>query len=140
MFKNRFLPAGIIFAAFCFSPASVSAQTDFDAFWTKFKAAVINNNKAAVANLTQFPLEMPYGVKDVRTRAAFLKDYASILNKEADARRCFQATKPVRHEKAYAVWCTFKDEPESSENRPIGYYFAKTRTGWKFVGIDNINE
>ena len=130
----------MIFALLCFSTTTASAQTDFDAFWTKFKAAVVNTDKAVVANLTQFPLQMPYGKKAVRTRAAFLKDYARILNLEANASRCFQATKPVKDEKGYAVWCTFKAEPESSENRPIGYYFAKTRTGWKFVGIDNINE
>ena len=140
MFKNKFWLAGIFCAAFCLATTSVSAQTDFNTFWTKFKTAVVNNDKATVASLTKFPLSLPFGMKAVRTKAEFLKRYAEILNMEANASRCFQATKPVKNEKAYAVWCTFESEPESSDNRPIAYYFARTKTGWKFVGIDNINE
>ena len=140
MFKNKLLRAGIFCIWFCFSAASVSAQNDFNTFWTKFKTAVVKNDKAAVAGMTRFPLMMPYGVGDVKTKAQFLKDYDGIVNLEANARRCFQATKPVIDQKAYAVWCTFKTEPESSNNRPIAYLFGRTRTGWKFTGLDNVNE
>jgi len=140
MFKNRFLLAAIFCAGFCFATMSVSAQADFNTFWTKFNTAVAKNDKAAVASMTKFPLVMPYGVKNVKTKAEFLKHYDDIINMEANAKRCFQATKPIRDGKTYAVWCTFESEPESSNNRPIGYYFAKTKTGWKFAGLDNVNE
>jgi hypothetical protein len=33
------------------------------AFWQKFKSAVIAGDKAAVAEMTKFPLSMPYEVK-----------------------------------------------------------------------------
>jgi hypothetical protein len=35
------------------------AQTDFSAFWKKFRSAVIAGNKAAVVEMTKFPLSMP---------------------------------------------------------------------------------
>jgi hypothetical protein len=140
MFKTRVLLAGMLCAGICFANMGTSAQTDFDAFWAKFKTAVVNKDKTAVASMTKFPLDMPFGMKTIRTRAEFLKKYADIMNMEANAARCFQATKPTKDDKAWAVWCTFKSEPESSDNRPIEYYFVKTKTGWKFAGIDNINE
>lgn len=140
MRKATILLAGILAAGIWFSSTSVSAQSDFDAFWTKFKTAVVAGDKVAVANMSKFPLAMPYGYGDIRTRAEFLKRYDKIMNMEANVKRCFQATKPEKHEKAYGVWCTFKGEPETSDNRPIEYYFVKTKTGWKFAGIDNINE
>jgi len=140
MFKATVLLTAFLATAICFSPTSVSAQTDFDAFWSKFKTAVVSGDKEAVASMTRFPLTMPFGMKAVRTRAELLKRYAGIFNKEADAARCFQATKPVKDQKAYAVWCTFKENPESSDNRPIEYSFIKTKSGWKFAALDNINE
>lgn len=140
MFKSKSFLIGIFCAGFFCATVSVSAQTDFNLFWTKFTTAVVNNDKAAVASLTTFPLSMPYGVKTVRTKAEFLKHYDDIVNWEANAKRCFQATKPERDGKRYKVYCTFKQEPESSDNRPIEYYFEKTKTGWKFAGLDNINE
>ena len=140
MFKATVLLAGILATAISFSTPSVSAQPDFEAFWTKFKTAVASRDKAAVANMTKFPLNMPYGVRDVRTRAEFLKRYDRIINMEADASRCFKVTKPEKDGKSYGVWCTFKENPESSDNRPIQYSFVKTKTGWKFAGLDNINE
>jgi len=137
---KKLLLTGALCAGFCFSATSAFAQTDFDAFWARFKTAVIRNDKATVASLTRFPLYMPFGIKNIRTKAKFLADYNGIMNMEANVRRCFAATKPERVEKRYGVWCTFKSYPESSEDRPIEYYFIKTKTGWKFAGIDNINE
>jgi hypothetical protein len=62
------------------------------------------------------------------------------MNLEANVKRCFQNTKLEKQDKYYFVSCTFKSEDESSDNRPILYYFEKTKSGWKFTGIDNINE
>jgi hypothetical protein len=140
MFKNGYLLTGVFFASFLWVSVTTSAETDFNSFWQQFKTAVVNNDKSTVARLTKFPLSMPFGVESVKTEAEFLKGYDDILNMEADAKRCFQTTKPKQERKSYAIYCTFKQLPESSENRPIKYYFARTKTGWKFEGIDNINE
>ena len=35
------------------------AETDLPAFWNKFKSAIIAGDKAAVAEMTKFPVSMP---------------------------------------------------------------------------------
>jgi hypothetical protein len=49
------------------------AQTDFSTFWKKFKSAVIAGDKAAVTEMTKFPVSMPYGVKAVKNKENFLR-------------------------------------------------------------------
>ncbi len=129
----------IYLGIFLFSGVA-EAQNDFNSFWKKFKTAVVKGNKNAVAGMTKFPLSMPYGVKTVRTKAEFIRRYNRILNLEANAGRCFQITAPEKDGKRYSVNCTFKQLPESDTNRPIYYYFEKTKTGWMFASLDNINE
>ena len=75
-----------------------------------------------------------------KSKADFIRRYDRILNLEANAKRCFQAMTPEKNGKYYSVNCTFKSEPESSDNRPIFYYFERTKTGWRFVSLDNSNE
>lgn len=119
---------------------SVFAQNDFNSFWKKFKTAVINGDKKAVANMTKFPLSMPYGVKSIKSKSYFLKHYEEIMNLEANAKRCFKVAEIEKYGKMYEIACTFKQNDESNEDRPITYYFQKTKSGWKFAGIDNVNE
>ena len=118
-----------------------TAQTGFDAFWKNFKAAVVKGDKTAVAALTKFPLSMPYGMKTVRTKADFTKRYQEIFNGEADAAKCFPKAELIKDDaKNYSVYCGFKATPNDKENTPIRYWFQLTKTGWKFAGLDNINE
>lgn len=141
MRKTKSLIIGILSVGFLFATLNVSAQTDINAFWAKFKTAVAKGDKNAVANMTRFPLLMPFGVKSVKTKADFIKRYDKILNMEANAKRCFQAQNIEKdNANRYFVTCTFKSEPESSDNRPIVYYFEKTKLGWKFSSLDNVNE
>jgi hypothetical protein len=121
--RIKFLLPGCL-AILIFS-AAANAQTDFNNFWTKFKAAVVSGNKSDVANLTKFPLAMPFGVKSIRSKADFVRRYSNIMNMEANAKRCFQNAAPEKQGNRYEIYCTFKTEPESSDNRPI---------------LDNINE
>jgi hypothetical protein len=139
---RRLLPAmtWVGCVGFLIAPAKVSAQTDFDAFWLRFKTALINDNKPAVADLTRFPLLTPFGTMSVKSRNAFLDHYDQVVNMEANARRCFQQAKPENDGRGYSVYCTFKGLPESSNNRPIRYYFGNGDSGWRLEGIDNINE
>ena len=120
---------------------SAFAQTDFSAFWKKFKSAVIAGDKAAVAEMTKFPLSMSYGVKAVKNKEDFLRRYNEIFKGEANAAQCFGSAKP-RKESAghYEIYCPFKDTPTDWENAPIRFIFESTKSGWRFVGLDNINE
>jgi len=117
------------------------AQTDFSAFWKKFKSAVVAGDKAAVAGMTKFPLSMPYGQKKVRDKADFLRRYDEIFDGEANAAQCFAKAKVGKDSaRGYEIYCPFKATPNDLKNAPIRFYFELTSTGWKFAGLDNINE
>src|SRR5213079_417053 len=55
------------------------AQTDFSTFWKKFRSTVVAGDKATIAEMTKFPLSMPYVVKPVKNKNAFLRRYNEIL-------------------------------------------------------------
>jgi hypothetical protein len=117
------------------------AQTEFSTFWNKFRSAVIAGDKATVAEMTKFPLSMPYLVKAVKNKQEFLRRYNEIFKGEANAVQCFATGEP-RKESAqrYEIYCPFKETPDDRENAPIRFVFELTKSGWKFAGLDNINE
>jgi hypothetical protein len=136
--KHRSLLAGILFLLL-FSTAF--AETEFSAFWKKFKSAVASGDKPAVAAMTKFPLSMPYLQKEVKNKADLLRRYDEVFNGEANAAQCFAKAKPGKDSaRSYKVYCPFKGTPNDLENTPIGFYFELTSTGWKFTGLDNVNE
>jgi hypothetical protein len=116
-------------------------QSDFPAFWKKFSAAVIAGDKASVADMTKFPLSMPYGVKAVKSKEDFLRRYNEIFKGEANAAQCFKSAKPEKESDGRCgIYCPFKGTPDDWENAPIRFSFESTKSGWKFAGLDNINE
>jgi hypothetical protein len=117
------------------------AESDFSTFWQKFKSKVIAGDKAAVAEMTKFPLSMPYSVKAVKNKEDFLRRYDEIFKGEANAAQCFKSAKPQKDsDRRYGIYCPFKDTPNDWENAPIRFIFELTKSGWKFAGLDNINE
>jgi len=116
------------------------AETDFSAFWKKFKSAVAAGDKSAVAGMTKFPLSMPYLQKKVKSKADFLRRFDEVFNGEANAAQCFAKAKPSKESADYQIYCPFKATPNDWENTPIRFYFERTSTGWKFAGLDNVNE
>jgi len=120
---------------------NVFAQTDFSAFWKKFSSVVIAGEKATVAEMTKFPLSMPYGVKAVKNKEDFLRRYGEIFKGEANATQCFRSAEPQKESaRRYEIYCHFKESPDDKENAPIRFIFELTKSGWKFAGLDNINE
>jgi hypothetical protein len=116
-------------------------QSDFPAFWKKFSSAVIAGDKASVADMTKFPLSMPYGVKAVKSKEDFLRRYNEIFKGEANAAQCFKSAKPEKESDGRCgIYCPFKGTPDDWENAPIRFSFESTKSGWKFAGLDNINE
>ena len=117
------------------------AESDFSAFWKKFKGAVIAGDKGAVAEVTKFPLSMPYEVKAVKNKESFLRRYDEIFNGEANAVQCFAKAEPQKESaQRYDIYCPFKETPNDMENAPIRFMFELTKGGWRFVGLDNVNE
>ena len=117
------------------------AESDFSGFWKTFKSTVIAGDKAKVAEMTKFPLSMPYEVKAVKNKEHFLRRYNEIFKGEANAAQCFKSAEPDKEsDRRYGIYCPFKDTPNDWENAPIRFIFELTKSGWKFVGLDNINE
>ena len=109
-----------------------------EAFWEKFRTAVIKKDKTAVANLSEFPISMPYGMRDVRSKAQLIKRYRDVFNHEGDAAICFADAKPVTDAtkpKEFTVGCK-----NAAGDEVVIYFFMLTKNGWRFNGLDNINE
>ena len=117
------------------------AESDFSAFWKRFNSAVIAGDKAMVAEMTKFPLSMPYLVKAVKNKEDFLRRYNEIFKGEANAAHCFRSAEPHKEsDRRYEIYCPFKETPDDRENAPIRFVFELTKGSWRFVGLDNINE
>ena len=128
----------------CLLPmVSAPAQTPapvltHQAFWEKFREAVIKGNKPVVANMSQFPISMPYGMGTIRNRAQLLRRYRDVFNHEGSAAKCFVDAQPKtepERPKEFTVGCK-----NQAGDEVVIYSFTKTRKGWKFTGLDNINE
>jgi hypothetical protein len=120
---------------------SAIGENDFSTFWKKFKSAVIAGDKATVAEMTKFPLSMPYLQKAVKNKDNFLRRYDEIFKGEANAAQCFKSAEPQKEsDRQYDIYCPFKDTPDDWENAPIRFLLELTKSGWKFSGLDNVNE
>lgn len=115
-----------------------AADSSFDTFWQAFKTAVSKRDVETIARLSKFPIGMSYGIPSVRTKAQLTKRYKQVFNEQTDAAACFAKAKPeadADNPKRFSVAC-----PDAGGNEVVIYHFEKTRPGWKFTGLDNINE
>jgi hypothetical protein len=113
-------------------------DSSFDTFWQAFKTAVSKRDVETITRLSKFPIGMSYGIPSVRTKAQLTKRYKQVFNEQTDAAACFAKTKPeadADNPRHFSVAC-----PDAGGNEVVIYHFEKTRTGWKFTGLDNINE
>ena len=81
---------------------------------------------------------MSYGIPAVKNKAQLSKRYRQVFNEQTNAAACFAKAKPevnADNPKLYSVAC-----PDAAGNEVVIYHFAQTRTGWKFTGLDNLNE
>ena len=132
---------GCRFSILAADPEPIGSQIDFPAFWKKFKSAVARCDKSAVAEMTKFPLSMPYEIKAVKNKEGLLRRYNEIFKGEANAAQCFKSAESHKEsDRRYEIYCPFKDTPNDWENAPIRFIFELTKGGWRFVGLDNINE
>lgn len=133
-----FISTLLVLFALQTSARSPQTDTSIDTFWARFKVAVINSDKGGVAQMTQFPVTMSYGVPAIRTRSQLLARYKQVFNGEANAAKCFASAKPEKDRqrpKEFTVGCD-----NGSGEKVIVYRFVLTKLGWKFKSLDNINE
>jgi len=111
-----------------------SAET----FWQTFKTAVSKRDVETIARLSKFPLEMSYGIPSIKTKAQLSRRYRQLFNEQTDAAVCFSKAKlemDPENAKHFSVAC-----PDAAGNEVVIYHFEQTKTGWKFTGLDNLNE
>ncbi len=109
-----------------------------DSFWQQFKTAVANKNLDTIATLSRFPIGMSYGIASVKTKADLRRRYRKVFTEQSDAAACFSKAKPEAdpdNAKHFTIAC-----PDAAGNEVVIYHFNLTRTGWKFTGMDNLNE
>ena len=109
-----------------------------ETFWQSFKTAVGKHDVETIARLSKFPIGMSYGIPSIKTKAQLAKRYRQLFNEQTNAAVCFEKAKPqvdADNPKRFTVAC-----PDAAGNDVVVYQFEQTRTGWKFTGLDNLNE
>lgn len=107
-------------------------------FWQQFKTAVTKRDVQTVARLSRFPIGMSYGIPGIKTKAQLAKRFRQVFNEQTDAAACFGKAKPEvdpANAKEFTVAC-----PDAAGNEVVIYHFEQTKSGWKFVALDNLNE
>ena len=116
----------------------LSGADSFDSVWQTFRTAVSKRDLETIARLSRFPLSMSYGVPLIKTKTQLSKRYRQVFNEQTDAAACFNKAKPEAdpaNPKHFTVAC-----PDAAGNEVVIYHFEQTRAGWKFTGMDNLNE
>ena len=128
----------LLLAASSFAVQSSQTTNSFDTFWQTFKAAVAKRDVTAVARMSKFPIGMSYGIPSVKNRAQLSRRYRQVFNEQTNAAACFAKAKPeadTENPKHFTIAC-----PDAAGNEVVIYHFQQTKTGWKFTGLDNLNE
>ena len=124
----------IIILSLLLLPRADSTET----FWQAFKTAVTKHDVETVARLSKFPLEMSYGIPSIKTKAQLARRYRQLFNEQTDAAACFTKAKPelnAENPKLFTVAC-----PNEAGDEVVIYQFQQTKAGWRFTGLDNLNE
>jgi hypothetical protein len=111
-----------------------SAET----FFQSFKTAVSKRDVESIARLSKFPIGMSYGVPAIKTKAQLSRRYRQLFNEQTDAAACFSKVKiemDPENPKRFSVAC-----PDAAGNEVVIYHFEQMKLGWKFTGLDNLNE
>src|SRR5258706_16407165 len=68
-----------------------SAHSDdgFEAFWQKFRTAIVNGDKEAVIGFSRFPIRMPGRARNIKDAADLRLRYREVFNKYTSAAKCF---------------------------------------------------
>ncbi|MEP6920561.1 MAG: hypothetical protein ABI967_05500 [bacterium] len=98
-------------------PGQAARDQEFKTFWPRFRSAVVNHDKEAIASMTKFPFLYE---SEERTRASFLKIQDQLFTRKI--RKCFATAKPLKERDAYDVFCG-----------GLIFYFGKSDGEYKFL-------
>jgi hypothetical protein len=116
----------------------LTGADSFDSFWQTFKTAVSKRDVETIARLSKFPIGMSYGISSIKNKVQLARRYRQLFNEQTDAAACFNKAKPevdAANPKLFSVAC-----PDAAGNEVVIYHFEQTRPGWRFTGLDNLNE
>ncbi|HXI23532.1 MAG TPA: hypothetical protein VNG71_06635 [Pyrinomonadaceae bacterium] len=136
--KTSLLSLIILISILSVSGTTLQTDPSMDAFWMKFKPAVLKGDKEAIAMMVQYPISMPYGIPAIRTKGQLFKRYRDLFSRQADATKCFPEAKPeadASSKHKFSVACK-----DAAGNEVVIYGFVRTRGVWKLKSLDNINE
>jgi hypothetical protein len=105
--------------SFVFAQSSKQVDTAGVQFWTKFKAAVVANDKEAVASMTRLPFL--FQGREL-TKQAFIQKFGVLF--DAKVKRCFEKAKLVKEGDGFEVFC----------GQQI-FLFGKVNGSYKFTEI-----
>ncbi len=97
--------------------AQPRSDREFNAFWIRFRTAMIKNDKEAIASMTRFPFL--YDSKE-RSRAGFMAIQIKLFTRRV--RKCFATAKPLKEGDVYDVFCD-----------GIIFYFGKSDSEYRFL-------
>jgi hypothetical protein len=95
-------------------------------------------DKESVANMSEFPIGMPYGFRKIKTKLKCSSVTGKSSTFRLNAVKCFADARPTVDATAknrFTIGC--KDK---AGNETVVYGFVKTRGIWKFKYLDNLNE
>jgi hypothetical protein len=90
---------------------------EFAAFFSRFRAAVVRNDKQTVASMTRFPFLFD---NKERSRDEFIKIHSQLFNSKV--RKCFVRAKPLPEGENYDVFCA-----------GLIFYFGKVDGEYRFL-------
>lgn len=89
----------------------------FDAFWKRFRTAVLRSDQQAVASLTKLPFLFE---NRQRSREQFIKIQNQLFTRKI--KRCFRTGKPITEGEMYDLFCG-----------ELIFYFGKVNGEFKFL-------
>src|SRR5207237_6008501 len=110
--------AFLLFALIASLAGGASADNSMNAFWERFKAAVIKGDKETVAALSAFPISLGYRMGSLKNKTQFMQNYHYLFARETNAAKCFQTAKPEfdkKRPKEFTVGCPFRQNGGNEE-------------------------
>jgi hypothetical protein len=135
------LVVGAVLALLCLGfevPALGGTDKSIDQFWASFNAAVQKQDKQSIILMSEFPIEMPYGIAKIRNRTQLIHRYRELFNEQTNAAKCFADAQPVVEAgdaNRFTVGCK-----DAAGNEVVVYGFVRRRGSWKLKYLDNVNE
>jgi hypothetical protein len=100
MRKLSFIAATAVAMSLALTAQAFAADAEFDAFWSKFKQALLKNDKNAIVTMTKFPYML--GGNQLN-KQQFLAQYNAMFS--AKTRKCMVKEKPLHDKDCYEVFC-----------------------------------